>query len=174
MEKYKTLQEDIENASNNEVIKKSTVSGMAVGLLVGAVACAIAGKSFEDPNSAVPTFLFTAAVFLLLAGIVKFFVGRNGYLFKPTKSRLKKVTAYFDVHESDALQTCVEMKRFEELKRLKREKDTGVRLEAMLADDGKFAAVQISEYVPYTYEAITPVRCYYGEEAHVLASCLKA
>ncbi len=87
---------------------------------------------------------------------------------------MKKAIAYFDVHESDALQACVEMKRFEELKRLKREKDTGVRLEAMVADDGKFAAVQISEYIPYTYEAITPVRCYYGEEADVLASYLKA
>lgn len=174
MEKYKTLQEDIENASNNEVVKKNTISGIALGLLVVAVACVIAGKSFEDPNSAMPTFFFTAAAFLLLGGIVKFFVGRNGYLFKPTKSRLKKVTAYFDVHESDALQACVEMKRFEELKRLKREKDTGVRLEAMVADDGKFAAVQISEYIPYTYEAITPVRCYYGEEADVLVSYLKA
>ena len=72
---------------------------------------------------------------------------------------------YFDVHESDNLQDCMEMKRFEDLKKMKREKDTGVKVEAMIADDQKFAAVQISEYIPYSYEAVTPVMCYYGEEA---------
>ena len=174
MEKYKTLQEDIEKASNNEVVKKATVSGIAVGLLMLAIVLAITGKSFEDPNSALPTFLFTAAAFLLLVGIVKFFVGRKGYLFKPTKSRLKTITTYFDIHESDALQNCFEMKRFDDLNRLKREKDTGVKLEAMVAEDGKFAAVQVFEYIPYTYEAVTPVQCYYGEDARLLVAYLKA
>ncbi len=47
------------------------------------------------------------------------------------------------------------MKRFDELSRFKREKDTGVKLEAMIASKGDFAAVQISEYIPYTYEAVT-------------------
>ena len=80
---------------------------------------------------------------------------------------------YFDVHESDNLQDCMEMKRFEDLKKMKREKDTGVKVEAMIADDQKFAAVQISEYIPYSYEAVTPVMCYYGEEARLLASYLQ-
>ena len=64
----------------------------------------------------------------------------------------------------------LEMKRFDELNRLKREKDTGIKLEAMVTGDGTFAALQISEYVPYTYEAITPVRCYYGDDARTLFS----
>ena len=87
--------------------------------------------------------------------------------------KLKTMTMYFDVHESDNLQDCMEMKRFEDLKKMKREKDTGVKVEAMIADDQKFAAVQISEYIPYSYEAVTPVMCYYGEEARLLASYLK-
>lgn len=174
MEKYKTLQEDIENASNNEVVKKVTISGIAISFIIAALVCGIAGKSFEDPNSVFPSSLFTTAAILLLVGIVKFFVSRNGYLFKPTKSRLKTITTYFDIHESDALQNCVEMKRFDELKQLKREKDTGVKLEAMVTADGKFAALQISEYIPYTYEAITPVKCYYGDDAHRLFSYLNA
>lgn len=81
---------------------------------------------------------------------------------------------YFDVHESDNLQDCMEMKRFEDLKKMKREKDTGVKVEAMIADDQKFAAVQISEYIPYSYVAGELLfMCYYGEEARLLASYLK-
>lgn len=174
MGKFKNIQVDIENATNKEVVKQVRVSGVAVGLLLGGIACFIAAKSFEDPNSTMPTFLFTAAVCLLLGGIIKFFISRSCYLFRPTKSRLKAVTMYFDVHDSEALQNCMEMKRFDELARLKREKDTGVKVDAMVAGDGKFAAVQISEYIPYTYEAITPVMCYYGEEASTLASYFKS
>lgn len=174
MEKYKTIQEDIENVTNKEVVKHTRISVVAVGLIVAAVVFAVVGKSFEDPNSSMPTFLFTTSAFLLLAGIIKLFVGRICYTFKPTKSRLKPVTLFFDVHETNALQNCVEMKRFDELTRLKREKDSGVKFEAMIAGDGKFAAIQISEYIPYTYEAITPVLCFYGQEAQKLAAYCKA
>lgn len=174
MEKYKTILEDIENVSNREVVKQKRISGVGVGLLIAAVVCAVAGKSFEDPNTSLPTLFFTVAALLLLAGIVKMFVGKTCYTFQPTKSKLQPLTLYFDIHESVALQNCVEMKRFDELSRLKREKDSGIKLEAMLTEDGKFAALQVLEYVPYTYEAITPVKCYYGEEASHLSSYLKA
>ena len=164
MGKFKKLQEDIENVTNKEVVKQTRISGVATVVLIISVACAIGGMSFEDPNSSMPTFLFTASALLF---------DRSCYMFKPTKSKLKTMTMYFDVHESDNLQDCMEMKRFEDLKKMKREKDTGVKVEAMIADDQKFAAVQISEYIPYSYEAVTPVMCYYGEEARLLASYLK-
>lgn len=169
MEKYKTLEQDIENVTNKKVIKQNRISGIAVGLLVIAMGAFAGGLGFEDPNSSMPTFLFTASAILFLCGIIKLFVNSKAYLFCPTKSRLKNITVYFHQQESDALQNCFELKRFEELKKLKREKDSGVKVEAMVAGDGKFAAIQISEYIPYTYEAVTPVMCYYGEEAQCLA-----
>ena len=161
MGKFKKLQEDIENVTNKEVVKQTRISGVATIVLIISVACAIGGMSFEDPNSSMPTFLFTASALLFLSGVIKLLVDRSCYMFKPTKSKLKTMTMYFDVHESD------------NLKKMKREKDTGVKVEAMIADDQKFAAVQISEYIPYSYEAVTPVMCYYGEEARLLASYLK-
>ena len=173
MGKFKKLQEDIENVTNKEVVKQTRISGVATIVLIISVACAIGGMSYEDPNSSMPTFLFTASALLFLSGVIKLLVDRSCYMFKPTKSKLKTMTMYFDVHESDNLQDCMEMKRFEDLKKMKREKDTGVKVEAMIADDQKFAAVQISEYIPYSYEAVTPVMCYYGEEARLLASYLK-
>ncbi|NCE71333.1 hypothetical protein [Odoribacter sp. Z80] len=174
MEKFKKLQEDIQDASNQEVVRKTAVSGVAVGILSAAIVCAIIGKMFDDPNSAVPTFLFTLAVFLFLGGIIKLFVSRSYYLHRPSRSRLQALTIYFDIHDGNDLQTCMEMKRFDELSRFKREKDTGVKLEAMIASKGDFAAVQISEYIPYTYEAVTPVMCFYGEDARALRASVGA
>lgn len=174
MEKYKTIQEDIENVSNKEVVKQIRISRIAVALIIVSILCAVGGKSFSDPNTSMPTFLFTVSVFLFLGGIIKLFVSRSCYIFRPTKSRMKSLTFYFDVHEGDSLRNCIEMNRFNELNRLKREKDSGVKLEVMMAGDGKFAAAQILEYIPYTYEAITPVKCYYGDEARTFTSCFKA
>lgn len=165
MEKFKTIQEDIENATNQEVVKKGKISLVAIALIIVAVILVVVGMGSEDPNASWPSFLFTVAAMLFLGGIVKLFVSRSCWIFRPTNSKLKEMTLYFDVHESDALQTCIEMKRFEDFKQMKRKKDSGVRMEAMVSDDQRFAAVQIAEYVPYSYEAVTPVVCYYGEDA---------
>lgn len=173
MGKFKTIHEDIETVTNKEVIKQNSLSMMGIGLMGGAVVLFIAGFMIENPNSSVSTFLFSAAVALLVGGLIKFFISRSCYLFRPTNSRLKAVTLYFDNKECDSLQACMEMKRFEDLKRLKRQVNTGIKVEAMVAGDSKFAAVQISEYIPYTYEAVTPVMCYYGEEAKTFVNFFK-
>ncbi len=165
MEKFKTIQEDIENVTNQEVVKKGKISLVAIALIIIAVILVVVGMGSEDPNASWPSFLFTVAAMLFLGGIVKLFVSRSCWIFKPTNSKLKEMTLYFDVHESDALQTCIEMKRFEDFKQMKRKKDSGVRVEAMVSDDQRFAAVQVAEYVPYSYEAVTPVVCYYGDDA---------
>lgn len=173
MEKFKTIQEDIERVSNKEVIKKGTISMIAITLLVVAGLAAVIGGRSSDPNASWPSFLFTISAFLFLGGIVKLFVSRTCWLFKPTNSKLQETTLYFDVHECDALQACIEMKRFEDLKQMKRKKDSGVKVEAMISSDQKFAAVQVYEYIPYTYEAVTPVVCYYGEDAKSFVSFFK-
>lgn len=165
MSKYKTITEDIETVTNKEVVKQNKVSLIAFGLVTIAILFTVGGWSIDDPNSFLSTFLYTAAVFLFLGGIIKFFMGRESYLFRPTGSHLQKMTVYFDSKESQPLQYCIEEKRFEDLKQLKRQINTGVKLDVMIAGDKKFAAVQLSEYVPYAYEAISPVICYYGEEA---------
>lgn len=172
MGKYRTLVQDIENATECKVAKRNRISLPGAVMAVLGVFALAGGMGFDDPNSVVPTFLFTAGALLLLAGVVKLCVSRSAFVYLPTKSRLKGATFYFGTQEGDALQSCLEMKRFDDLKRLKREKDTGVKLEALFAADGTFAAVQVLEYVPYTYEAVTPALCYYGEDARVLTYCL--
>lgn len=173
MEKFKTIQEDIENVTNQEVVKKGKISLVAIALIIVAVILVVVGMGSEDPNASWPSFLFTVAAMLFLGGIVKLFVSRSCWIFKPTNSKLKEMTLYFDVHESDALQTCIEMKRFEDFKQMKRKKDSGVRVEAMVSDDQRFAAVQVAEYVPYSYEAVTPVVCFYGDDAKSFVSSFR-
>lgn len=173
MEKYMTLPEDIEAVTNREVVKQNKISLAAIGFIVIALGFTVWGFTITDPNSSLATFLYTAAVSLGIIGVFKLCMGRNCYLFKPTGSRLKKLCIYFDDKESQTLQYCMESKRFDDILRMKRQDNTGVKVDIMLASDKKFMAVQLSEYIPYTYQAISPVMCYYGEEAKRLAQVME-
>lgn len=173
MEKFIDINENIEEATNREVVKQNKISLAAIGFIVVGGLMAVWGMTYEDKNSPVSTALLTFAVVFLLTGVVKLCMGRNCYMFRPSGSKMKSVTLFFDAKESRALQHCVEAKQFDDLKRLKRDINAGVKLEAMVAGDGKFAAVQVQEYVPYTYEAICPVVCYYGDDAQSFTSFIK-
>lgn len=173
MGKYKVIHEDIEHIDKEKVAKRTQLSLIAIVLIVLGVAMLIAGAAFEDPNSSLPSTLFIVGAVILLAGIIKFFVSRSCYVYLPTKSRLKLHTVYYDVKVSDDVQNGLSMKRFDDLTRLQQQKDNGVKVETMLSADGEFAATQVLEYVPYTFEAITPVMCFYGEDARKLKAALK-
>ncbi|MDR1755771.1 MAG: hypothetical protein LBR65_02280 [Culturomica sp.] len=174
MEKYKTLIENIEQATRQEVVKKNSISLLALVLFGIGVLCFLGAKSIGDPNSALPTFLYTLAVCLLLVSIVKFFMGNKVYVFRPSGSKLKKETLYFDARDRQPLFNSIEEKQFDTLKRIKRLENTGIRLDVLYAGKREFAAVQLLEYVPYTYETATPVICYYGEDARKFIENLHA
>ena len=169
MERYTVMTEDIENVTNREVVRQKRVSMASIGLMLAAVLATLGAFSVTDPNSSLSTFLLTAAVCLFLGGSVKFFTGRNCYFFKPTGSWIKRMSVYFDNKERQALKDCLESKEFERLKGLKRQINSGVKMDVMLSSDNRFVAVQLSEYVPYTYEAFSPVMCYYAEDAFLLS-----
>lgn len=173
MERYTIMPEDIEHVTNRKVVKQNKVSMVAIGFILLAIFFTLGAFSITDPNSSLSTFLLTAAVFLLFGGIIKFCMGRSCYFFKPTGSPVKQMTVYFDNKECQHLKDCMASGKFEVLKHLKRQINSGVKVDAMVAADNHFVAVQLSEYVPYTYEAISPVMCYYGDDARTLSDFFK-
>ena len=173
MEKYKKIWEEIEVASNHEVVKKSCISSIGMVCILFAIGCIVGAKGFEDPNSSLPTFLYTIAAILLLMGIVKICVDRTCYIFKSTKSKLYSKTVYFDAKDEVELKSSLEMNRFDLLKHLTKKKDGVIKLELMMTKDGQFAALQLFEYIPYSYEVLTPVWCYYGDSAKQLSETIK-
>lgn len=173
MEKYIAITEDIENVTNREVIRQNRISVMALSWLVLSVVLFWGAYAIADPNSSVATFLYTTSVFVFLGSVVKLCLGRKCYLFKPTGSRVKARTIYFDNKERSALENCMETADFTVLEKLKRQINTGVKMEIWVAQDGQFAALQLAEYVPYTYEPSTPVKCYYNENARQLTDFVK-
>lgn len=58
MGKYKIIHEDIENIDKEKIAKRTQLSLAAIVLMVVGVIAVIAGATFDDPNSSLPsTFL---------------------------------------------------------------------------------------------------------------------
>lgn len=51
MEKFKTIQEDIENVTNQKVVKKGKISLVAIALIIIAVILVDVGMGSEDPKA---------------------------------------------------------------------------------------------------------------------------
>ena len=55
---------------------------------------------------------------------------------------------------------------------LKSESSGNIRMDVILSEDKKFAAVQLFQFVPYTYNPITSVQYFTNGEASAVAAFL--
>ena len=55
---------------------------------------------------------------------------------------------------------------------VKNDASGNVRMDVMLSQDNKFAAVQLFQFVPYTYTPVTSVRYFTGNEAAAVSAFL--
>lgn len=55
---------------------------------------------------------------------------------------------------------------------IKSESSGNVRMDIMISQDNKFAALQLFQFVPYTYTPVTSVRYFTGSEAAAVSAFL--
>ena len=81
----------------------------------------------------------------------------KSYTYRPTSSSMKMYTFYIDAADAER---CIEAIKSDPamFKNLHRMTTSSCRLQVMLSRDNKAAIVQLSRYVPHTYEPrINPV-----------------
>ena len=173
MEKFKVMHEDIKNIESAEITKKSNISIVAIIVIIAGIVSGMGAMYFEDPNSAMPSLLITLSAIFIIGGIIKLVISHTVYIYKPTKSLLKLKTIYFPNNSCDELQNCLSSNRFDEISSIKQEKNHGLKLEVLVSKDKQFIAVQILQYIPYNFEPISPITCYFNDNAQKLVTALK-
>jgi hypothetical protein len=134
------------------VANKKAVALAVVLLLVAVVAFVMAGKM--SGLAYIGTVLL-GFVFVIVA-LIKF-IGCREYIYNPTHSRLSKETIFFDISNSTQIRNILESGEYKKLVDHKTDLKTGggARLDAIITEDGKYAAYQLYVYVPYSYEPVT-------------------
>lgn len=111
--------------------------------------------------------------YLVAPGLFRLFWRSKEWVYTPTGSVTKEASCYFDVCDLQVLDTLLESKTFFNAIDVKTKTSGNVRMDYMVSQDKKFAAVQLFRFVPYTYEAASSVFYLTGNDATGFVRCLE-
>ena len=152
-----TIDATIFASSHPDIAKRTSISGVLFSsfmLLVGILALMVFGTG------------------LFLVGIFRLFWKSKEVVYLPTGSIAKERSVFFDLKHMDKLVDIVNSGSFSANSDIKSETSGNIRMDVILSEDKKFAAVQLFQFVPYTYQPITSVHYFTNEDASAVVAFL--
>ena len=152
-------------SSHPDIAKRTSISG----LLISCVMLLIGILSFASTVS-MALMVFGTGLFLL--GIFRLFWKSKEVVYVPTGSITKERSVFFDLKHMDKLTDLVNSGSFSADSKIKSEASGNIRMDVILSADNKFAAVQLFQFVPYTYQPVTAVHYFTNDAAAAVAAFL--
>ena len=126
----------------------------------------------DKSDSTLCMAFLTIGILLLLFALYRFFTKSKEMIYKPTGSEVRSDSLYMDSVELQSLKQMMVKNEFSTSSRLVFKEGGNGRLDYMVSKDGRFVAIQLLQFVPYTYEAVTGVYYYTDNDAVVVARCI--
>ena len=161
-------------SSHPDIAKRTSFSGVLISsvmLVVGVIAFA-STFGLEDKSSTVSMALMVLGTGLFLMGIFRLFWKSKEVVYLPTGSVAKEHIVIFDLKHMDSLLNILNSGSFSADSEIKSESNGNIRMDIILSEDKKFAAVQLFQFVPYNYQPITSVQYYTNESASAVVAFL--
>ena len=133
-----------------DIAKRTSVSGLifsGIMLLIGVLAF-ISTFEMEDRSSTLSMGLMVLGTGLFLIGIFRLFWKSKEVVYLPTGSIAKEQSVFFDLKYMDQLKEIVKLGTFSADTNLKGGTSGNLRMDIILSEDKKFAAVQLFQFVP--------------------------
>lgn len=150
------------NANQIEITKKMSAGVLALAIIL--VSAAVAAIAFSQN---------TIGALLLLTGIIIFAVKGKQEVYKPTGSKIKRGTYYFDKEIISRVENIVKGGFAEDNAILPLLENGGGKMETITTADREFIAVQLFRFVPHKFEEATEHICYTGIKAKKLIECIE-
>lgn len=149
---------------------KAVITGVCLILL--GIAFYILSTTIQDTTSSLYMICAVGGFAALIVGVLKLFVGGKETIYLPTKSPVKSYTLYFEALSGDELVRLIEQGKFDDIRAARRKESGPVRLDIQRSRDDRFIALQVLQYVPYTYENVSGTYSFLEEQAPVVAACI--
>ena len=114
----------------------------------------------------------TIGILLMLFALYRFFTKSKEMIYKPTGSEVRSDSLYMDTLELQSFKQMIVKNDFSASSRLVFKEGGNGRLDYMVSKDGRFVAIQLLQFVPYTYEAVTGVYYYTDNDAVTVTRCI--
>ena len=154
-------------ANNSNVQQVMCTKSVALSIIFALVGLGIIVLSsfIEDKSSATYMGANTLAIVLIIIGFYRLLFRRNQLVYKPTSTALVNGSFYFDTKHMERLKGVVVSNESADYTLFEFVKSGNARLDYMVSKDSKFLALQLFQYVPYTFEPACEVVCYEGSDA---------
>ena len=174
MKKTTHAEDTLFSASHPQLYKK--ISSRQVFLAFIVALCGFVMISFSallgKSNDTLSMVSLTIGVVMAIVSVYHFFAKRYETVYSPTGSVVQSGSLYMDTVELQHVRLLIEKNNFANAPRISFKDGGNGRLDYLVAKDGKFVAIQLFQFVPYTFEPISD-KCYYtNEEATAVVRCM--
>lgn len=161
-------------STHPDIAKRTSVSGLIFSVVMLLVGILVFASLFEmnDKSSTVSMALMVLGTAFVLLGVFRLFWKSKEIVYLPTGSVAKERSLFFDLKYLGKLTDMLEHGQMGNEAEVKSDASGNVRMDVMISQDNKFAAVQIFQFVPYTYTPVTSVRYFTGSEAAAVSAFL--
>lgn len=164
-------------SSHPDIAKRTSVSGLIIScvMLIAGILAFVSTFEIENRSSTLSMGLMVLGTALFLVGVFRLFWKSKEIVYLPTGCVAREQSVFFDLKYQDGLADMVKTGNFPASLDIKGGTSGNLRLDVLLSEDKKFVAVQLFQFVPYTYNPITSV-CYFtdGEAASIAAFLVKS
>lgn len=174
MIKSLSVEASLLSATHPYISKHTSVYSMLVllGMALVGVACVALSLNFDESSSTVSMVLLTLGTILILVALYRAFWKSTEIVYIPTGSTICEGSYYFDTVDLQTLKEAMTNKNFGQLRVSFKQSGNG-RLDYMASKDGKFMAVQLSQFVPYIYEPVSEIYYYMDADAQAFRDYLE-
>lgn len=152
--------ETIITKSTDVLSKELSIKNLSI-LIVILFACVLmitaATKMELEATSPIYLLLMTVGGVGAIVSLIKIAAGTKRVVYHPTGSPIKSYNIFFKPTEISSLTKAIETGDTSKMHSMLNDTNSGIRLDVVMAKDGKFAACQLFQYVPYSYEPATDV-----------------
>lgn len=166
----------ISNLSHQDIGKQFNIRKTIIGaiiLLIGLSTLIDAGSPIHESFSLHNIVLLFSSILLCLAGFYQLQYKSKEVRYLPTRSVIKEKSYSFNLRYLDTLKEMIETGNFSDNHDIEKELNGNLRMDVMMSDDKKFAAVRLVQFIPYSYIPITDIQYMRNDNINALESFLE-
>ena len=174
MKQTNQVEETLLSSAHVQLDKHFCVKQLLVSSLIalGGIVAIVLMMVMDNPDSTLSMAQLTIGVILLIYALYRFFTKSHETVYKPTGSVVRTGSLYMDTVELQNLQQMIKKNDFPVSSRISFKEGGNGRLDYMASKDGRFVAIQLFQFVPYTYEPVSDKLYYTDDGAVAIARCI--
>ena len=174
MKQINQVEETLLSSAHVQLDKHICVKQLLVSSLIalGGIVAILLMMVMDESDSTLSMALLTIGIILLLFALYRIFMKSHETIYKPTGSVVSSGSLYMDTIELQNLQQMIKKNHFPAASRVSFKEGGNGRLDYLVSKDGRFVAIQLFQFVPYTYESVSDKLYYTNDEAVAIARCI--